>query len=373
MFDRPLQAADRFGLSSKRIQTLYQQVDSWTRSGEILACGLSISRQGAPIEAKFAGKKAEGPDAPAIRRDALFLMASLTKPVTAIGVMILVERGLILLDDPITLHIPEFGANGKGKVTVRHLLTHTSGLPDMLPQNNELRARHAVLSDFVQATCGLPLAFDPGTSVRYSSMAFLVLGELVERITNTPLPAFLRNELFNPLGMENTSLGQSPTRKDRQLMVRIQAAQKETDWHWNTPYWLGLGAPWGGLISSPADYGRLMQMMLNGGHLGEMRVLSYRTVREMVTNQLDCFPGMPKDLRRLRPWGLGWRLHWPGCSQNFGDLLSPKFFGHWGSTGTLAWADPETDTVAVILTTEPQGDDGRYLARMSNMIGAAIQ
>ena len=373
MFDRPLQAADRFGLSSKRIQTLYQQVDAWTRSGELLACAVSIARQGAPIEAKYAGRKAEGSDAPLVRRDALFLMASLTKPVTAIATMILVERGLITLDDPVALHIPEFAANGKGKVAIRHLLTHSSGLPDMLPQNIELRERHAVLPDFVQATCGLPLAFDPGTSVRYSSMGFVMLGELVERLTNTPLPTFLRNELFAPLGMENTSLGWVANRHERQLNVRLPHDQRDTDWHWNTHYWLGLGAPWGGLISTPTDYGRLMQMMLNGGYLGDVRVLCHGTVRQMTTNQLDALSGMPDDLRRLKPWGLGWRLHWPGCSQNFGDLLSPKFFGHWGSTGTLAWADPETDTVAVILTTEPQGDDGRYLARMSNMIGAAIQ
>jgi CubicO group peptidase (beta-lactamase class C family) len=83
-------------------------------------------------------------------------------------------------------------------------------------------------------------------------------------------------------------------------------------------------------------------------------------------------PKIPEEERRCRPWGLGWRLNWPAHSANFGDLLGPKSFGHWGATGTLAWCDPESDSFAVLLTTQPQEPDGRFLARLSNAIGAAM-
>ncbi|HLZ10811.1 MAG TPA: serine hydrolase domain-containing protein, partial [Chloroflexota bacterium] len=186
------------------------------------------------------------------------------------------------------------------------------------------------------------------------------------------LPEFLRKEVFEPLEMADTSLGWQPAKKDRIAVVRPPKDSTVHDRVWNTPYWLGFGAPWGGLITSPADYAKFCQLALNGGSFGGVRILSPATVRAMTMNQLDGMPRIPEEDRRCRPWGLGWRLNWPAHSSNFGDLLGPRSFGHWGATGTLAWVDPDTESFAVVLTTQPQEPEGRFLARLSNAICAAM-
>src|SRR5262249_37164218 len=204
----------------------------------------------------------------------------------------------------------------------------------------------------------------------YQSMGIAMLAEIVHQITGLSLAEFLRKEVFVPLGMADTSLGLQPDKKARVTAVRLSREQQKTDWHWKTPCWLGFGAPWGGLITSPADLARFCQMMLNGGALGAVRIFSPATVRAMTTNQLAGMPHVPEEERRCRPWGLGWRLQWPGHSANFGDLLGPRTYGHWGATGTLCWLDPEQETFCILLTTQPQGEDGRFLARISNLLAA---
>jgi CubicO group peptidase (beta-lactamase class C family) len=92
----------------------------------------------------------------------------------------------------------------------------------------------------------------------------------------------------------------------------------------------------------------------------------------MTTNQLAAMPQVPEQERRGRPWGLGWRLNWPAHSANFGDLLGPRAYGHWGATGTLVWIDPDTEAFFVLFTTQPQEPEGRLLARLSNVISSAL-
>jgi CubicO group peptidase (beta-lactamase class C family) len=172
--------------------------------------------------------------------------------------------------------------------------------------------------------------------------------------------------------MADTSLGWQVEKKGRIAEVRISPEQERTDWNWNTPYWLGFGAPWGGLITSPGDFARFCRMMLHGGTLDGVRVLAPATVRAATSNQLAGMPDVPEVDRRYFPWGLGWRLNWPGHSANFGDLLGPRTYGHWGATGTLCWIDPDAGAFAVLFTTEPQGESGRDLARLSNVLAAAL-
>jgi CubicO group peptidase (beta-lactamase class C family) len=113
-------------------------------------------------------------------------------------------------------------------------------------------------------------------------------------------------------------------------------------------------------------------MMLNGGVLNQVRILSPATVRAMTTNQLEAMPLVPETDRRCKPWGLCWRLNWPAHSANFGDLLGPRTFGHWGATGTLCWIDPDAQAFCVLFTTQPQEPEGRFLARISNLVAAAL-
>jgi CubicO group peptidase (beta-lactamase class C family) len=368
----PVARPEEIGFDPMRLQRAYDLLGRWVEQDRIPAAGLYLGRRGHMVEPRFFGRQRPERSALPLRHDSLFLVASITKPVTATAIMILAERGQITLEDKVAAYVPRFAAHAKGEVQIRHLLTHTSGLPDMATDNVALRAAHKPLSAFIDAICEEKLLFAPGTRVNYQSTGIAMLAEIVHQVTGLALPEFLRKEVFDPLGMSDTSLGWQPAKKDRLAVLRIEPGMENTDWHWNNPYWLGFGAPWGGLVTSPADFARFCQTFLNGGSLGHVRILSPQAVRAMTTNQLAAMPQVPEEERRCRPWGLGWRLNWPGHSANFGDLLGPRAFGHWGATGTLCWIDPDAEAFCVLFTTQPQEPEGRFLARLSNAVCAAL-
>ncbi len=294
-------------------------------------------------------------------RDTVFLMASITKPMTAIGIMILVGRGHLSLSDPVSRFIPEFTGGDRGRVTVRHLLTHTSGLPDQLPENVELRRHHAALSEFVAHVCRAPLLYEPGTKVRYQSMGFLLAAEIAQRITQKPFRDYLRDELFLPAGMSCTSLGLGGRRISETMLCQFknappEAGEEQDDWNWNSPYWRDLGAPWGGAHSTAADTAKLLELFLSR----RSRILAQHEASTMIENQT---PG----LNETR--GLGWMLK-PG---EFGRACSARTFGHYGATGTLAWCDPLSGLICVLLTTRPI-DRARagLLGTVSDLISESI-
>lgn len=359
------------GFDGVRLQRVFDVLKEWTATDKVPAAALCVGRKGGIIEPQFFGRMRAAKDSPEIRKDALFLIASITKPVTVTAVMMLVERGLLTLDDRVTRFVPRFEARGKDEVRIRHLMTHTSGLPDQLPDNFKLRRAHKPFSAFIDAVCNQELLYPPGTNVGYQSMGTAMLAEVLHQISGQTLPEFLRKEVFEPLKMNDTALGLKQGTRERIADVRLPKDMENTDWHWNTDYWLGFGAPWGGLITSPADFARFCLMMLNNGALDGVRILSPATVRTMTMNQLQMMPDIPEMHRRCQPWGLGWRLNWPGHSANFGDLLGPRTYGHWGATGTVCWIDPETQTFCILFTTQPQEPDGRFLARLCNMVAAA--
>jgi CubicO group peptidase (beta-lactamase class C family) len=368
----PLARPDELGFVPARLERACDLLGEWARTDKVPAAALCVGRRGRMLEPRFFGR--QRPDDPTpLRTDALFLIASITKPVTVAAVLLLVERGLVLLEDAVAAYVPKFADNGKSGVQVRHLMTHTSGLPDMLPDNDALRAAHKPLAAFIDEVCRLPLLFPPGTHANYQSMGTAMLAEVVHQVTGLALRDFLRKEVFEPLGMTDTSLGWQPEKKERIAVVRLDEERRKTDWNWNTPYWLGFGAPWGGLVTSPADFARFCAMMLGGGALGDLRILSPATARAMTSNQLALMPQVPEEDRRSRPWGLGWRLNWPGQSTSFGDLLGPRAYGHWGATGTMCWIDPDEEMFCILFTTQPQDDEGRFLARVSNVVAAALE
>lgn len=367
------------GLHPQRWEALLQRLQEWSADDRIPASGLLFARQGLTTGVHLFG--CQHPSAPEpIRSDAIFLVASITKPVVAMGLLLLVERGELSLDDRVEAFVPEFGRQGKHAVTVRHLLTHTSGLPDMLPNNRELRSANAPLSEFVRLICDTPLDFPAGRGVQYQSTGLAIAGEIVTRITGASCGEFLQSNLFQPLGMTDTVLGapdawfegKNPV-ADRIATVRIpERERQDPHWDWNSRYWRQFGAPWGGLLTTPADLARFAQLMLNEGQFEDQRIFSPATIRAATRNQLEHLRDVPADDRRCRPWGLGWRLNWPGHSANFGDLLGPRTFGHWGATGTVLWIDPDQQAFCVLLTTQPQEPHGKELARATNMVVAAL-
>lgn len=368
------------GLNPARWDAVLKLLSGWCAAGFIPSAGLLVGGAGKTTGTHVFGRQCVGSQSAPIREDAIFLIASITKPIVGTGMLMLAERGLLALDDRVEQYLPEFGKLGKHAVTLRHLLTHTSGLPDMLPQNVELRQENAPLAKFVAGTCEIGVDFQPGRGVQYQSMGIAVLGEIIQRVAGRSCAEFLQDEIFEPLGMRDTALGapeswfEGPEPKiNRVAEVRVPAdLERETSWNWNSRYWRQLGAPWGGLLTTPADLALFAQMMLNRGRLGDVQILAPRTVDAATRNQLADMREVPEDDRRCRPWGLTWRLNWPATSANFGDFLGPRTYGHWGATGTLLWIDPDQHSFMVLLTTQPQEPHGSYLARMSNAVMGAF-
>ncbi len=295
--------------------------------------------------------------------DAIFLLASITKPMTAAGVMVLHDRGEIRLADPVHRFIPEFRRGPRSRITIKHLLTHTSGLPDQLPENVELRMRNAALSEFVERTIRTDLLFEPGTRYKYQSMGILLLAEVCTRITGEPFPAFLERELFRPLGMRRTALGLGGFALGDTQRSQVekgpphggQGHPEAAHWDWNSAYWRNLAAPWGGAHATAGDVSRFLLEFLVPD---EARVLRPGTAQLMVRNH-TAKVGTPR--------GLGFAL---GASAGAG--CSERTFWHGGATGTLAWADPATGTRFVLLTTLPATVANRLLIRpVSDLVSRA--
>ena len=373
----PTSEPEKVGLSSKRLEGAYGIWRRAVEEGKVMGCTLRISRDGEPLEPQAFGRKTIQGDSP-VRPDTMFLVASVTKPVTSTAAMMLVERGHIRLDDPVCSIVPEFGDGGtRDRILVRHLLSHTSGLPDQLPENRELRSQHAILDDFLKKIYRTPILFEPGTSFSYSSSGMAMLMDIVQHVSGLSLAEFARREIFEPLGMDDTSYGVDWSKSDRVSQVNIPTASFQygeadaVSWNWNSRYWWSLGSPWGGMVSTQADLTKFLSMFLGGGRLGARQILSPETVRTMTSDQVATFPAIPKDIRRDNPWGLGWQLKKP-FNAMFGDLVSSGTFGHWGATGTLVWADPRTSLTCVVLTNQPFEGIATLVGRFSNAVVGSL-
>lgn len=367
---------DQIGFSATRLQLAYDLLEQWTDGPDapIPGAALLVGRKGQTVEPRFFGRHGAEKDAKPIRRDGTFLLASITKPVTCLGAMLLVERGLLGLNDLVTRYIPEFAAHHKDQTRVVHLMTHTSGLPDMLENNIELRREHAPLARFCKHVIHDTVpSFAPGTNVSYQSMGTLMVAEIVERITGQPLPRFLEQEIFEPLGLTGTSLGLGSLDAERIVGVRVPEYLSGGDYHWNSSYWRQLGAPWGGMFSAPEDFAQICRLMLDGGRAGGAQLVSRATIERMSSNRLNDLPEVPEPLRRTQPWGLGWRLNHAGMPDTFGDLVGPRTYGHLGATGTMAWIDPDAQAFCLIFTTAPLEQSHGKLVQLSNIVAAAIE
>ncbi len=355
------------GMSAARLETASRILADEVQKERVLAASILVARRGSIVLRKGFGRLAPAPDSPLATPDTIFLLASITKPVTAAALMLLVERGQVSLDDPAVRYLPEFKGQDRAQARVRDLLSHTSGLPDMLPENTELRRAHAPLSEFVKLTFTTPLLFPPRTDFRYQSMGVLLAGEIVERLSGQRLRDFEKREIFDPLGMKSSSLGMGNLEISETAWCQISPGSKEADlrrWGPNSPYWRDMGHPWGGMHSNTRDLAILLQTFLDGGSYNGVQVFSPATVAAMTRDQNEALQ---------TPWGLGWALATSPVWNYFGELCSPRTFGHVGATGTAAWADPERQLLCVILTTRPANEDGgSLLRRVSNAVSAAV-
>lgn len=357
------------GMSARRLERVNEILAEETKSGRVTAASVLVARRGVIVLRGGWGRLT--PDAKSAKAgpETVYIVASISKPIAYLMLMLLVERGQISLNDPVQKYLPEFKGPERHKVRVQDLLTHTSGLPDMLPENIKLREAHAPLGDFVKGAMTTPLLFEPRTSFSYSSMGTLLASEIVERVTKTPMPELQERELFAPLKMKNSSLGLG--KRSLADTARVQGdsfAETEKDlerYGANSLYLRKLAHPWGGMHSSADDLGIVLQLFLNGGVYDGKRIAGRATVETMTTDH---------NKRIGHAWGLGWGLQTSSAWNAFGDLSSERTFGHSGATGTVAWADPQRELICVILTTRPWREDrGFLLRRIGNVVQGAIE
>lgn len=323
-----------------RQERLEDAADVLTRavsSGQVASAVLHVTQRDASFTRSFGNARSE---------HAMFLLGSISKPICVTALMTLFDRNEFGLDDPLKKFIPQFTGEGRDQVTMRHLLTHVSGLPDQLPENNALRKKHAGLSEFVEHAIRTPLQFAPGSRYQYSSMAILLAVNVARLISGTGILEFVNKSVFEPLGMKYSAQGLGRYQLDDMVPCQTERAAPESgagdpaakDWDWNSPYWRKLGAPWGGTHASAPDVARFLAEFLHA----KGAVVKPRTAKLMVSNHNSA---------GLTPRGLGFNVGSSSGSRG----CSEKTFGHTGSTGTLAWADPATDTICVVLTSLPGG------------------
>jgi CubicO group peptidase (beta-lactamase class C family) len=322
-------------LRQERLDDAVEVLARATADGQVAAAVMHVIQRDTACTRSFGKARSE---------HAMFLLGSISKPIAVTALMTLSDRGEFKLDDPLKKFIPQFTGANREQVTMQHLLTHASGLPDQLPENDALRSRHAPLAEFVEQAIRTPLHFVPGSKYQYSSMAILLAARVAEVIGGTDILTLVGRAVLQPLKMKHSAqgLGQFkiedmvPCQTDRSAPEAGGGDPNARDWDWNSAYWRGLGAPWGGTHASAPDVATFLASFLNETGVA----VKAETGRLMVRNHNP--PG-------LTPRGLGLAV---GASAG-STGCSEKSFGHTGSTGTIAWADPATRTICVVLTSLP--------------------
>jgi CubicO group peptidase (beta-lactamase class C family) len=375
----PTAKPEDVGFSSERLQRINELVQRHLKAGSFSGAVTLVARNG-----KIAHHEAHGlMDIEArkpMQKDAIFKIMSMTKPVVGVSIMMMIEEGKVRLTDPVSKFIPEFKdlkvampmaaapgapAGGRGgapaepryytvpaerEITIRDLMTHTSGLVSGGLSGTEARKvalkGKESLADYIPRLGGVPLDFQPGTRWAYSAQAgFDVQARIVEIVSGMPFDQFTKTRIFDPLGMKDTFF--YPADGNPRMVTRYargQSGQLEKQGlanFFNGAYFSGGG----GLMSTAEDYLQFGQMLVNGGRLNGKILLSPRTVEMMGSvHAPDTLPGRP----RGEGYGLSMRVVNDPVARN--TFLSQGSFGWSGAYGTHFWVDPKEKIVAVLMT-----------------------
>ncbi|MFP6617212.1 MAG: serine hydrolase domain-containing protein, partial [Candidatus Hydrogenedentota bacterium] len=358
----PTAQPEKVGMSSDRLERLSSVMQGYIDDNLLAGTVTLVARKGKVVHFEAQGFRDIEANDP-MGKDSIFVMMSMTKPIVSVALMMLYEEGHFLLDDPITNWIPELGGkkvlNGvesrvsaERPVTIRHVLTHTSGLdPNRDQLSDDERAylrREATVEKTLLKRATLPLNFQPGERWQYgSSTDYVAL--LVERISGESMDDYLRERIFEPLGMLDTHYNVPESKVDRVAAVyRPSEADKTIElayapsYREPTTYFPGTY----GLSSTAADYFKFQQMVLNGGELNGVRLLSPKTVNLMITNHTG-----DRSIYIRGPgygFGLGYSvLRDPGLAK---EPLTPGSFSWGGAWGTIFWVDPAEEMIGIMLT-----------------------
>jgi CubicO group peptidase (beta-lactamase class C family) len=368
--DLPSAKPEEVGLSSERLQRIGGAMQRNIDEGQVVGAVALVARKGrvAYFEARgMVDVEAKKP----MHKDAIFRMASSTKPVTGVAIMMLMEEGKLRLTDPVSRFIPEFKdlkvavtkagqsepelVPAKRAITIQDLLTHTSGLGSGGAGSKDfgklMREKKPTdtLADFVPRLATLSLDFQPGTQWRYSGLAGMdTLGRIVEIASGLTYDEFLRQRLFEPLGIKDTFFVLPDDRESRRAPVYrktakgMEKANMPREW-FGKAYFSGAG----GLVSTAEDYFRFGQMLLNGGELNGKRLLSPRTVKLLSSNHVgDLFANQ---LGRGQGLGFGFCVEVVRDANKAGWRRSNGSYGWDGAFGTTFVVDPKEHMVLVLM------------------------
>lgn len=358
-----------------RLERISALVDEAIAARAMPGAVVAVGNAGGTVWQDARGHRATEPQPEPMTADTIFDVASLTKVIaTTTAVMMLVEDGRLRLNDRVATYVPGFERHDKRDITVRHLMTHTSGLRpdvDLLPEwSGYDRAIELAVEEVPTSR--------PDERFVYSDINYFLLGHIVGRVSGQPLDVFTRERIFLPLGMHETMFN-----PPAELRARIAPTER------CTPFGYPCDAPEGtwlrgvvhdptarrmngvaghaGLFSTAADLARFARMLLNGGTLDGARILSPLGVARMTQ------PSTPDGQRAMR--GLGWDID-SSFSSNRGELLPVGSFGHTGFTGTSIWVDPRTSTWVVFLSNrvhpDGKGDVTPLRARVATVVGSAL-
>jgi uncharacterized protein YbbC (DUF1343 family)/CubicO group peptidase (beta-lactamase class C family) len=320
---------------------------------------------------KAFGHRALVPSAEPMTLDTVFDLASLTKVVaTTTAVMQLVEQARVRLNDPVAAFVPGFERHGKGNITVRHLLTHVSGLRPDVDLGDPWTGYDAAIE---LARAEVPTSA-PGERFVYSDINFFLLGDIVARVTGEPLDRYTKRAIFDPLGMRDTSF--NPPSSLRPRIAPTERCATEDAWpckrpdapplrgivHDPTARRMGGVAGHAGLFSTAADLSRFARMLLGRGDLDGVRVLAESTVARMIS------ASTPAGMAAVR--GLGWDID-TSYSSNRGELFPIGSFGHTGFTGTSLWLDPSSGAYVVFLSSRLHPDGAGDVTPLRGKVATA--
>jgi CubicO group peptidase (beta-lactamase class C family) len=351
------------GMDPERLSRIQPIVQEAIDKKQIPGAVVLVVRRGKICFREAIGFRSLEPTSTPMTVDTVFDLASLTKPIaTASALMILVEQGKLRLNDRVAEHLPEFGQNGKEKITVEQLLLHTSGLIGDNPEGDYRDGPKKALEHIYQ----LSLQSEPSSKFRYSDVGYIVLGQLVEKLSGETLDSFTCRHILEPLAMRDTAF--KPTSR----LAERAAPTEQRDGRWirgevHDPraYLLGGVAGHAGLFSTADDLAIYTQMLLNQGEFGGKRILSPATVRLMIA------PRAVSDGWRT----LGWDVQ-TSFSSNRGDLFRFGSFGHTGFTGTSIWIDPSSETAVIFLSNrvhpQAKGNINRLRGQVATVVAASI-
>jgi CubicO group peptidase (beta-lactamase class C family) len=377
---------EKAGMDPERVDRVKKLVAGWVEKGDTPSLVVLVARRGVIVLHEAFGVRRQEDTAPTLQRDSIFTIASCSKPITAAAVMCLVEDGLIGLNRPFIEYVPELDVPGVPwleEATVADLLCHTSGIDDLevgafiqvaAGRSPELPpaapGQHPTLGKRIHLAAGAPLARRPGTAMLYSPFGYLLLGDIVRRVSGQPFWQFVRTRLFEPLGMRDSYFVLLPELRGRRVYRApgMPGTEPAAGLHGgsDSPAYDELDSGSAGAASTARDLAAFLQMLVNRGAYAGKRILSAASVTAMTRHQLDT--SIPWIMPMISPTtgkrmdfefhggGYGYGLFIFGPGDRFrpnGALASRSAFGHLGYGGAYMWADPERELVAVYLSVSP--------------------